>query len=73
MARDRATALEGIAEYIEERIDVPARHAYARLVEVDDIQADVDAFTSILAEFAMSVTALTLESLEANGVEMIGR
>lgn len=70
---DRATALEGIAEYIEERIDVPAREAYARLVEVDDIATDVDAFTSIFAEFAKAIMALTLESLEANGIEMIGR
>ncbi|MEX1262319.1 MAG: hypothetical protein WEE66_00035 [Actinomycetota bacterium] len=73
MVRDRTTALEGIAGYIEERIDVPAREVYARLVEVDDIATDIDAVTSIFAEFAMSIMALTLESLEANGVDMIGR
>lgn len=71
--RDRATALEGIAEYIEERIDVPARDAYARLVEVEDLTADIDVVTSVFAEFAMSIMAMTLESLEANGIEMIGR
>ena len=65
--RDRATALVGIAEYIEERIDVPAHTAYSRLVEVDDFSTDIDAVTSIFAEFAMAIMAMTLDPLRRTG------
>lgn len=72
MTRDVQTALEGIAEYIEDRIALPAREATGRLCE-GGWHGSEDDLASILHDFAVDCLTLAFEALEANGVEMIGR
>lgn len=67
VTRDVETALGGIAEYIEDRIALPAREATARLYEGGWHGSD-DELVSILHDFAMDCLTLAFEALEANGV-----
>ncbi|MGH2595441.1 MAG: hypothetical protein ACRDH7_05710 [Actinomycetota bacterium] len=72
MTGDLQTALEGIAEYIENRIALPTREATARLYEGGWHGSDDD-LVSILHDFAVDCLTLAFEALEANAVEMIGQ
>ena len=72
MTGDVQTALEGIAEYIEDRIALSTREVTARLYEGGWHGSDDD-LVSTLHDFAVDCLTIAFEALEANGVEMIGR